>query len=153
MHGQWDLNKSVQLSWICTRVIIALALALALILPFLVSEGFFVNRALIVQEHIIWLIPAYYSFCIPALIALFSLDRLLAAIRRSEVFTAGNVRYMSIISRCCFVMAAILLASSLISIVFVVLTILAAFFGIVLRVVKNLFAAAVALKDENDYTI
>jgi hypothetical protein len=95
----------------------------------------------------------YYAFCIPAFVALFSLDRLLAAIKRSEVFTAGNVRYLRIISWACFAAAFVLLVGSFAHLFFFALAILAAFFGIVLRVVKNLFAAAVELQNENDYTI
>lgn len=131
----------------------ALGALLALALPFLCSSSFFAGRALIDPALIFWLMPLYYGFCVPAYIALFSLDRLLGAVKREEVFTARNVRYLRIISWCCFGAAAVLLAGELISMVFIVLAILAAFFGIVLRVVKNLFAAAVALKDENDYTI
>ncbi|MCL2756667.1 MAG: DUF2975 domain-containing protein [Coriobacteriia bacterium] len=130
-----------------------LGLVLAVLLPFLCNNGFFEQRALINPSDILWLMPIYYSFCVPAYIALFSLDRLLAAVRKDEVFSSRNVRYLRIITWCCFGAAIILLVSTLASIVFAVLAILAAFFGIVLRVVKNLFAAAVALKDENDFTI
>ncbi len=149
----WNQDMSVRLSQICTRVIIALALLLAVLLPFLVFSDFFEHRALIMQEHILWLMPIYYTFCIPALVALIALDRLLASVKRGEVFTAGNVRYLRIISWSCFAAAVVLLVSTLVSIVFFVLAILAAFFGIILRAVKNLFAAAVTLKDENDFTI
>jgi len=96
----------------------------------------------------------YLCFCVPAFGALWALDRLLCAVRREEVFTSGNVRYLRIISWCCFAAGAILLVGCFfVSINLVIVAVLAAFFGIVIRVVKNLFAAAVALKDENDYTI
>ncbi|MDR1712841.1 MAG: DUF2975 domain-containing protein [Coriobacteriales bacterium] len=126
---------------------------LAIALPFICQGDFFKNRASIQEYNIVWLMPVYYAFCVPALVALFSLDRLLAAVRRNEVFTAGNVRWLRIISWCCLLAAAVLLVSSLVSVVFPVLAILAAFFGVVLRVVKNLFAAAVDLKTDNDFTI
>jgi hypothetical protein len=97
--------------------------------------------------------PIYYSFLLPASVALFSLDRLLAEIRSESVFTQKNVTYLRIITWCCFVAGIILLISGTVSLVFYVLAILAAFFGLILRVVKNLFAAAVALQDESDLTI
>ena len=130
-----------------------LGLTLAVLLPLLCFNGFFESRALINPDLVLWLMPVYYAFCVPAYVILFSLDRMLVAIKKDEVFSAGNVRYMRVISWCCFGIAIILLASGMVSVVFVALAILAAFFGIVLRVVKNLFAAAVELKDENDFTI
>ena len=96
----------------------------------------------------------YLCFCVPAYGALWSLDRLLCAVRREEVFTASNVRYLRVISWCCFAAGAILLIGSIfVNINLIILAVLAAFFGIVIRVVKNLFAAAVDLKIENDYTV
>ena len=130
-----------------------LGLLLAIGLPFLCFSDFFEQRALIDSNLIVWLMPVYYAFCVPAYVALIFLDRLLVAIKKGEVFTVKNVRFLRGISWCCFAAAGILLVSGLVSIVFVALAILAAFFGLILRVVKNLFAAAVALKDENDYTI
>jgi hypothetical protein len=149
----WSRSRSILLSLVCTRAIVALAIALAAILPFLCFGSFFQNRALIAAENIIWLMPVYYCFCLPALTALFTLDRLLSAVRRDEVFTVGNVRCLRIISWCCLIAALVLLVSSLVSIVFFVIAILAAFFGIILRAVKNLFAAAVDLQTENELTI
>ena len=96
----------------------------------------------------------YLCFCIPAFGALWHLDRLLRAVRREQVFTASNVRNLRIISWCCFAAGAILLIGAfIININLIILAVLAAFFGITIRVVKNLFEAAVALKDENDFTI
>jgi len=145
----WSQNKSVILSLVCTRVIIVGALALAVALPSIARFAEHDYGNTIFSKAM----PVYYAFCIPALVALFVLDRLLLAIRRDEVFTGQNVRYLRIISWCCVVAALVLLAGGFVSIYFLALAIVAAFFGVVLRVVKNLFAAAVALKDENDYTI
>jgi hypothetical protein len=131
----------------------ALGVALAVALPFLCAGDFFMGRALLAPEHVVWIMPVYYAFCVPAYIALGSLDRLLASIRREEVFTHGNVRHLRVISWMCLVASLVLLVSSLVSIVFFALAVLAAFFGVILRAVKNLFAAAVDLKHENDFTI
>lgn len=149
----WSRDRSVLLSIVATRIIAILALALALALPGLIEHGFFSNRFLLLEENIRWLMPFYYSFLVPAAIALYALERLLAAIRSEQVFTARNVRYLRIITWCCFFAGLIMLVSTVTSIVFAVLAILTAFFGVILRVVKNLFAAAVALQDESDYTI
>ncbi|HBT95516.1 MAG TPA: DUF2975 domain-containing protein [Coriobacteriia bacterium] len=149
----WSKDSSLVLSQASTRIVMALGALLAVALPFLCMGDFFIGRAFIATENILYLMPVYYAFCIPAYTALFALDRLLAAVKRSEVFTAQNVRYLRIISWACIAAAIVLLISSFISITFFALAILATFFGIILRVVKNLFAAAVVLKTENELTI
>ena len=149
----WNRDRSVVLSQVSTRVIMGLGALLAIALPLLCANGFFVGRAFVRAENVLLILPVYYAFCVPAYAALFSLDRLLAAIKRGEVFTAGNVRYLRRISWACVAAAIVLLAGTWVSVTFFALAVLAAFFGVVLRVVKNLFAAAVELQDENDYTI
>ena len=149
----WSRDRSVLLSLVATRVIALLALVLAVGLPFLVGTGFFDHRATIAAKSVPMLIPIYYGFLAPAGIAIFSLDRILVAVRANQVFTASNVRRLRTITWCCFFAGIVLLISSVASIVFFALAILAAFFGIIMRVVKNLFAAAVDLQDESDFTI
>ena len=149
----WNRDKSVLLSQVSTRTIMVLGAILAVVLPILCLNGFFDNRAFIDTQNVMLIMPAYYAFCIPVYIALFSLDRLLTAVKHDEVFTAKNVRYLRIISWACFATAIVLLISMFVSITFFALAIISAFFGIVLRAMKNLFAAAVELQDENNYTI
>jgi hypothetical protein len=149
----WSKDRSILLPQICTRCIIILAVLLGIVLPWLCISGFFNGRALISPENIFWLLPIYYAFCLPAIYALYTLDRMLLSVKNGNVFTANNVSCLRTISWCCFVASAILLAASLVSIVFFALAILAAFFGVILRAVKNLFAAAVFLQAENDLTI
>jgi hypothetical protein len=95
-----------------------------------------------------------YACCVPALVALFRLDRLLSNIMKDLVFTEENVRALRVISWCCFAEALILTVAALYfaPIIFAVAAV-AAFFGLILRVVKNVIDAAVALKSENDFTI
>ena len=149
----WNRDRSVILSQVSTRIIMALGIALAAILPFLCTGDFFHGRAFISAENILLIMPAYYAFCVPAYVALIALDRLLAAVKRSEVFTAKNVRLLRIISWASFAAAAVLAISSYVSITFFALAIIATFFGIILRAMKNLFAAAVELQEVNKLTI
>ena len=149
----WSRDRSVILSQISTRIIMVLGVVLGVVLPFLCVFGFFDERAFIATQNVMLILPVYYTFCVPVYVALFSLDRLLAAVKLDKVFTAQNVRYLRIISWASFAAALVLLVSSLVSITFFALAIVAAFVGIILRVVKNLFAAAVELQEENDFTI
>jgi hypothetical protein len=96
----------------------------------------------------------YYACCVPALIALFCLDCLLANIMKDAVFTEENVKALRLISWCCFAEAFILAATALyFAPILLAVAVVAAFFGLILRVVKNVIDAAVALKSENDFTI
>jgi hypothetical protein len=149
----WNRDRSIILSLVATRTIGILALVLAAALPFLVRYGFFDGRANISADSVIPLLFIYYAFLIPALIALFALNRMLLDVRQNQVFTAANVSRLRRITWCCFAAGVILLVSSFFSVVFFALAILAAFFGLILRTMKNLFAAAVALQEESDYTI
>jgi len=98
-------------------------------------------------------ICAYACFA-PAMIALFSLDLVLRNIRKDLVFFRANVKCLRIISWCCFAIAIIMLCGwPFISYVLVFVAAAAAFFGLLMRVVKNVIDAACEIKDENDYTI
>ena len=153
----WNRDKSVLLSLVCTRILMVLGLVLAVLLLMPLFNDLLVRFGVSFNPGVLWVAPVYYVFCLPAYIALFSLDRLLVAIRRNEVFTARNIRYLRIISWCCFAVSLVCLSglffSGFLFLFLIVPAILAAFFGVILRVVKNLFAAAVALKDDNDFTI
>jgi Protein of unknown function (DUF3036). len=87
------------------------------------------------------------------LIALLCLDRLLANIRKEEVFTLKNVRYLRVISWCSFAVSIILFLSGFYYLLFLIIAVAAAFFGLILRVVKNVIEQAVMIKSENDFTI
>ena len=80
-------------------------------------------------------------------------DRLLAGISLGEVFTAGNIALLRRCSWCCMIVAAICLLFTAALFYFLLVAAAAAFIGLILRVIKNVFQQALALKEENDYTI
>lgn len=84
---------------------------------------------------------------------LFSLYFLLNNIEKDDVFTQKNVAHLRRISWCCFAGTIICALSSFYYLPWCVVAIAAAFVGLVVRVVKNIVAQAVALKEESDYTI
>ena len=153
----WNQDRSVLLSLVCTRILMVLGLILALIFLLPALQEILSVLGVNVAPGTLWLAPLYFAFCVPAYVSLVSLDRLLAAVRRNEVFTQRNTRFLRIISWCCVAVALILLVGVICSgfsaLFLIIPAVIAAFFGVILRVVKNLFAAAMALKDENDFTI
>ena len=74
-------------------------------------------------------------------------------ISEGEVFIPENVSILRLLSWCCIAAGLVCLFSALYYMPFLIVSAAAAFVGLILRVVKNVFAEAVRLKDENDYTI
>ena len=147
----WTPSKSVLLSSVCTKIVIGLVAALAITAPALVESylSYAAKDPNIAQPLLI----TVYASCAPSMAALISLDRLLANIKRNEVFIEKNVKLLRIISWCCFAIAFILAVSGSYYILLLMIAVAAAFFGLILRVVKNVIEQAVVIKNENDYTI
>ena len=107
----------------------------------------------LVMHNLRTVIGTFYA-CAPfAAAALYMLIRLLRNILKDDVFILSNVRYLRYISWCCWAVA---LATGIAGVFYMPLAIIAAAMlvvGTLLRVVKNVVHAAVALREENDLTI
>lgn len=147
----WNPGKSVTASSVCTKIVILLVIGSAVAAPYLVKS--YVSYAAKNPEIIGPLLATIYACSVPGLGALFCLDRLLANIKKKEVFIEKNVKYLRVISWCSFAVSAILLVSGFYYLLFLLIAIAAAFFGLILRVVKNVIEQAVAIKNDNDLTI
>lgn len=88
-----------------------------------------------------------------ALVLVTALDRLLSNIRHDKVFIPANVKILRLISYCCFAVSVIFIYFSFIRPFAWLVVIAAAFFGLILRVIKNVFEQAIVIKEENDFTI
>lgn len=89
----------------------------------------------------------------PAALVLLCLHRLLKNISQEDVFCEENVRHLRTMSWCCIAAGLVYFAAGWFDWYLFVFAAAAAFVGLMLRVVKNVFAQAVAIKAENDYTI
>jgi len=147
----WTPAKSVILSSICTKIAIVLVIAAAVAMPKLVSGyvEYTGKNAEIIQS----LLLTVYACAVPGLLSLFCLDRLLANIRRGDVFSEKNIKLLRTLSWCSFIVSLILFVSGFYYILFVIIAVCAAFLGLILRVIKNVFEQALLIKEENDYTI
>lgn len=147
----WTPSKSALASSICNRIMICIVIGIVATAPYLVK-----GYVLYTMKDTVIILPltlTIYACAVPGLIALFSLDRLLANIKKKEVFIEKNVKYLRAISWCSFTVSLILLISGFYYILFLIMAFAAAFFGLILRVVKNVIEQAVIIKSENDYTI
>jgi hypothetical protein len=147
----WNANKSAQVSSICTKIVIVLIACAVLAAPQLVNS--YIVYAMKDPGVRITMLVMIYTSSVPALIAMICLDRLLVNIKKKDVFVDKNVRYLRVISWCCFAVSAILFAAGFRYLLFLIIAVAAAFFGLILRVVKNVIEQAVVIKNENDFTI
>lgn len=160
----WTKSRSVVLSQILVWLFMVVLVVGFFILPMILGGGFYApgndygGSREIVGDNQSLLRPFLIGFrisIVPAFIALVCLHFLLRNIRRNKVFVFANVSLIRIVSWCCFITATVFLflgfayyyASGL------MMGVLMAFLGLVLRVLKNVFAQAVEIKTENDLTV
>lgn len=149
---KWSKDNSIRLSRACVWVFAAAAVLCAAMLP-AALDGIVARRGMEPEAGRLLFMGSFYSLLIPTAIALWNLHRLLRNISREQVFVEDNVRCLRVLSWACYLAASICLLSAVSYIPFLFAAIMAGFMGLILRVVKNVFAEAVALKQEHDYTI
>lgn len=149
----WDSKKSTILSLVCTRIVMVLMVICAVLLPKLMRFYSEHSGVGLDQVAFITLMVVLYACCIPGGVTLVCLDRLLSAIHRGDVFVPKNVFYLRTISWCCFGAAVLLAVAGRYYLLFLAVAVIAAFIGLILRVVKNVIEEAIVIKTENDFTI
>lgn len=149
----WNKDKSLALSRICVRLFSICLAAGCLGAPWLfglLSET--VGGNYLESKRTLFFITLYTSAIFIAA-ALYHLHCLLNNIRKEIVFEKCNVKCLRYLSWCCLAAGVIYVISGFYFALFWVLAVMAVFISLILRVIKNVFAQAVQLKEENDYTI
>lgn len=154
----WNKDKSIVLSQACV-VFFALLLVL-----FDMWCAWGVKNPdefdVLAFDEILFLAVAAYVSSVFLFVILGCLWRLLGHIRLGEVFIGQNVRLMRVVSWCCLAVALTSAACAVYTYtryiffwLFVVITMAAGFMGLIVRIVKNSFEQAIAMKSELDLTI
>lgn len=149
---EWNKDQSVRLSKLCVKIFTLIMIVIAVFAP-RIFRALISIRVHYLQGTLPYFLISTYTACVPASVALWGLDKLLGNIEKGEVFIAENVNIMRVLSWRCIVAAAICLISSSYYMPFLILAAAAGFVGLILRVVKNVFAQAVEIKEYNDFTI
>ena len=144
-------NRSIKLTGILIKTAIVLCFAALFIMPY--AAEVYKQVSLMHDDVTVPLLITFYSCAAVGFVILFLLDRLVANISKGEVFVNDNIKLLRILSYCCFIISVITLIFARFRIIVFVITFAAAFFGLILRVIKNCFEEAVRLREENDYTI
>ena len=99
------------------------------------------------------LIICLYVCNVPGFVLLWCMDKLLRNLRQGKVFEDDNVVLLKNISICCFAVSVISL--SLCSRIYFlgVVALMTAFMGLIVRIVKNVFSSAIAMRSELDLTV
>ncbi|MEG1699455.1 MAG: DUF2975 domain-containing protein [Oscillospiraceae bacterium] len=148
----WNNDKSLALSKFCVRLFAAIGVGLCVGMPWLASFICNIRGAYMEGKYALLLISVY-SGAVFAFGALYGLYRLLDNIGKGAAFVQVNIKYLRSISWCCIGGGLICFASAFYYLPFLLISVMAVFVGLILRVVKNVFTDAVRIKDENDFTI
>ena len=95
----------------------------------------------------------FYIFSVPLCVVFVCLDRLLVNIKKGAIFVEDNVKQLRTISWSCFWGGLILLVGSIWELPLILLSGIMGFFGLLMRVIKNVFSEAIVIKEENDFTV
>lgn len=99
------------------------------------------------------LMTALYISALPGLVCAGVLTKLLMNIRREQIFIGSNVVILRILSYCCIFVGVEYLVFAHKYISMLLIAFAALFFGLILRVIKNVFEKAIVIREENDFTI
>ena len=147
----WTAEKSVSLSigvtaFVSVLLLILLVVAVPLFHRYCESMG---RRDNFYQVFSVF----FYICCPPAIGALYSLMKLLLNIRAGNIFVMANVNLLRYLSWCCFIVVPIAVVGGFYIFSSFFAAAAAAFMGLILRVLKNVMAAATEIKAENDFTV
>ena len=148
---EWTSDKSVALSRACL-VVFALCL-LALDAGAYRFAGWFARTRLWPWQRGALLMASILCGSVFAWPCLYQLWRLLGRVRGGAVFDAENVYRMRVVSWCCLSAAAVCLLSAAYYLPFAFIAAAAGFMALIVRIVKNAFQQAIAMKDELDLTV
>ncbi|SDB30412.1 Protein of unknown function [Ruminococcaceae bacterium FB2012] len=151
----WTNKSSIMLSKALTLILTAAIASGLVFIPRLTDWycGITVGRGFIDGDLRLPMMIVLYITTVFGLAASVTLILLLGSISKGRVFTKGNTLCLRVISWACLLASAAFAVLGMWRFIFFAFAFLGAFLGIVIRVLKNVFAAAVELKEENDYTV
>lgn len=146
-------DKSLVFSQILVKACYAIVLTCCIFAPML-AERYSERTAQLHENNVVTPLLVTLYCCVPfAVCVLVCLDILLKNIGNGKPFIAKNVALLRIISYCCFGVALAFIYFAVLRPFAFAIVFAAAFFGLILRVVKNCFKKAVEIREENDATI
>jgi hypothetical protein len=147
----WEKSRSLAISSVITKLMFLILLVLTFTLPQILNIYIDVSNKL--PEIYMPLLTTLYLSLVPAFICIILLNSLLKNISKDIVFEDKNVLILRNLSWCCIAVSLIFLFFAFYYILGILITIVAFFFGLIIRVIKNVFVEAIKIKQENDWTV
>ena len=153
--SMWNKTKSLILSRILVVCFTAMLFMMTFFVPFFADwcEGVSEGMGLIGGSVYIPMIVTLYVCEAFAFWAVFELNILLRNISAGEVFVERNTRCLRCISWACMLAGCAFTVMALWRFLLFLPAFFAVMFGLIMRVLKNVFEQAVEIKSENDFTI
>ncbi len=152
----WTKTKSLLLSRILAAVMTGMILIMTFFVPAMVKwyEEVSVGKGIFSSGKIFLPMCICLYVCeVLALFAMRGLHILLDNINKGNVFIPENTRCLRIISWMCMLAGVSFSVFSLWRYIFLLPAFFAVMFGLIMRVLKNVFEKSVEIKCENDFTI
>lgn len=145
----WTKQKSIFTSIIMTVALFFIIIIATVFLPGIIEIYLGIDRSIDYKDFML----ALYVSVVPGLICTVCLMKLLLNIKKDNIFIKQNVMLLRGLSWCCFFVCAEYILIGHEYIAMLLLAFAAFFFGLILRVIKNVFDKAIQIREENDYTI
>ena len=143
MRRLWDNSKSLLLTTWWMRIAMVVWCILGIAVPTL----FFMRQ---IPFDILILFCLLFA---PILLAFYGLHKMLSNIQQGLIFSVQNTASLRLVSWACFFAAIFLLIAAFKWPVLIFASGVIGFLGLFVRVIKNMLSEAIALKEENDFTI
>ncbi|MDR1753677.1 MAG: DUF2975 domain-containing protein [Eubacterium sp.] len=147
-------DHSLILSLILTKLLLTGLILTAAAMPW-VARAYDNNRMAAYGAQSLYpqILITFYLAVTTGMAAIFALNKLLENIRKNAVFVRGNVHLIELISYFCFAEGIIFFWFGFFRPMSFVISGASIFFGLAVKVLKNVFSAAVNIKEESDFTI
>lgn len=146
---KWTNSMSLLLSSAIIKILALIFIAASVYAPFGLKGYAFRNTECNPAAFIV----TFYICAALAFTALFFLNKLISNIRKKVIFVNENTSILRILSWCCYLVGIATAIYAVWEYYYIVIGAAAAFFGLIIRVLKNVFAQAVELREENDGTV
>ena len=142
---------SAKFTFWCNRFIALVVVALIFFFPNLMD--WFEEVRPLGERRITAIIIGFY-LCLPVVLyALWCIDRVVTNVLKKDVFVEQNVRYIRRLRWCCAGVSLLCIPVAFFYMPLIFMVVIMAFLALVISLVKNVMAAAVELREENELTI
>jgi hypothetical protein len=145
-------KKSITVTTIFVIFFLLMLVAVAVTAPLIIGRIFQYTREDLRGRQNLFIITTYCGIA-PAAAVLGLLLALLRRVGHGRVFLRGNVTCLRLIAWCCFFGAGVAAVSATYYLPWAAVALAALFMGLIVSVVKYVFARAVALQEDADYTV